>query len=141
MELLIFTDGGSRGNPGPAAIGGVAYVDQKEGMVAYDFSEYLGIGTNNEAEYTALFHALSWLRGYESLADVSNVICHLDSKLVVEQVNKNWKIKEPRMRAFAEKCWEILRNLPCEHKIIYVPRAENSVADSLVNQALDVQAK
>ena len=141
MELLIFTDGGSRGNPGPAGIGGVAYIDQKEGTVAYEFSEYLGLGTNNEAEYTALFHALSWLSGYESLADVSKVTCHLDSKLVVEQINRNWKIKEPRMRAFADKCWAILAELPCAYELKYVPRAQNSAADALVNQALDAHAE
>ncbi len=93
MELLIFTDGGSRGNPGPAGIGGVVYRNTKGGEVVYEFSEYLGTGTNNEAEYTALLHSIKWLSEYDKLAEIEHVTWHLDSKLVVEQVSKNWKIK------------------------------------------------
>lgn len=137
MELLIFTDGGSRGNPGPAAIGGVVYKEVKEGDVVFEFSEYLGTGTNNEAEYTALLRSLKWLAGFGDLEKVAKCTWHLDSKLVVEQINKNWKIKEPRMRTYADQCWQILDSLSCETKIMYVPRAENFAADALVNQALD----
>lgn len=137
MELFIFTDGGSRGNPGPAAIGGVVYKEVKEGSVVFEFSEYLGTGTNNEAEYTALLRSLKWLAEYGDLDQVTTCTWHLDSKLVVEQINKNWKIKEPRMRVFANQCWEILDSLSVEKKVMYVPRAQNAAADALVNQALD----
>lgn len=138
MQLFVFTDGGSRGNPGPSAIGGVIYQDQKNGSVVEDFSEYLGAGTNNEAEYKALLHSLELVQSFvETHSEVVATTWHLDSKLVVEQINKNWKIKEPRMRALAEKCWSLLGSLSIEKKVVYVPRAENSVADALVNQALD----
>jgi len=140
MELHIFTDGGSRGNPGPAAIGGVVYADVKNGEVVHDFSEYLGVGTNNEAEYTALLTSVQWVSEYVSNNSVEKCTWNLDSKLVVEQIQKHWKIKEPRMRVFAEQCWHLLDGLGCDWKIQYVPRAENAVADSLVNQALDAQA-
>jgi len=140
IELHIFTDGGSRGNPGPAAIGGVVYADVKNGEVVHDFSEYLGVGTNNEAEYTALLTSAQWVSQYVSNNSVEKCTWNLDSKLVVEQIQKHWKIKEPRMRVFAEQCWHLLDGLGCDWKIQYVPRAENAVADSLVNQALDAQA-
>ncbi len=141
MELLIFTDGGSRGNPGPAGIGGVVYRNTKGGEVVYEFSEYLGTGTNNEAEYTALLHSIKWLSEYDKLAEIEHVTWHLDSKLVVEQVSKNWKIKEPRMRVFAQQCWALLNTFTFPTKLMYVPRAQNAAADALVNQALDAQAE
>lgn len=140
MELHIFTDGGSRGNPGPSAIGGVVYQDRKDGVVAYEFSKFLGVGTNNEAEYTALLESIKWVVSQAQVLSVTSCRWHLDSKLVVEQINKNWKIKEPRMRVFAGQCWELLNSLPCEYVVTYVPRAENAVADALVNQALDAHS-
>ncbi len=138
MKLFVFTDGGSRGNPGPSAIGGVILQDAKDGAVIADFSEYLGEGTNNEAEYKGLLHSLELVQTFfAEHPEVDECAWHLDSKLVVEQINKNWKIKEPRMRVFAEKCWSILSTFPFKKTIMYVPRAQNAVADSLVNQALD----
>lgn len=137
MELVVFTDGGSRGNPGPAAAGGVVYQERKDGVVLYEFSEYLGVGTNNEAEYTALLNSIEWVVGHAGELQPTQCTWHLDSKLVVEQINKNWKIKEPRMKVFAQKCWDLLDSLGFSCKVQYVPRAENAVADALVNQALD----
>lgn len=141
MELLIFTDGGSRGNPGPSAIGGVVYKDRKDGDVAYEFSTFLGTGTNNEAEYTALLESIKWVTSQVESLSLTNCTWHLDSKLVVEQINKNWKIKEPRMRVFAQQCWDLLSSMQCSYKVVYVPRAENAAADALVNQALDAHAE
>lgn len=135
MQLNVFTDGGSRGNPGDAGIGGVVFNAQKD--LLYEFSKYIGQATNNEAEYTALLHVLEWIKDYSKDHLLNNVVFHLDSKLVVEQINKNWKIKEPRMRLLAEKCWQVIGEIRCETSFVHVRREFNKDADLLVNQALD----
>ena len=137
MQLFIFTDGGSRGNPGPSASGGVVYSESRSGELVHSFSEFLGTGTNNEAEYSALLLSIKWLSTYPKLEEVTSCTWHLDSKLVVEQISKNWKIKEPRMQSFARQCWELLATIPASKKFVYVPRSENAAADALVNSALD----
>lgn len=133
MQLSAFTDGGSRGNPGDAGIGGVVYHPNKE--ILYEFSKYIGVATNNEAEYSALLAVLEWIRDHKTGFD--RVVCYLDSKLVVEQMNKKWKIKEPRMRVLAEKCWKLVSEIEKEVLFIHVAREKNKEADLLVNQALD----
>lgn len=135
MQLSVYTDGGSRGNPGDAAIGGLVYSPTKE--VVYEFSEFIGTATNNEAEYKAVLHAITWISGFISDTQYDSVIFHLDSKLVVEQLNKNWKIKNDRMRMLANQCWSQLSSIPVETSFIHVRREKNSQADALVNQALD----
>lgn len=134
MTLTIHTDGGSRGNPGQAATGVVILQDA---TVLEELKQAIGIATNNEAEYAAVLASLEWLLLKTPELEPSQVIWKLDSKLVVEQLSKNWKIKEPRMRELAEKCWRQLSALPCPYKFVHIPRAENAAADALVNQALD----
>ncbi len=131
----MHTDGGSRGNPGPGAAGVCILNDA--GEVVHEISEYLGVTTNNEAEYQALLLSLRWIS--EQPDQLEGVIWKLDSKLVVEQVQKRWKIKEPRLQVFAQSCWEIITTLPFPFQITYIPREENRCADALVNQALDLQ--
>ncbi len=141
MQLQIFTDGGSRGNPGHSAIGGVVFELQKEmneKKEIHSFSEYLGIGTNNEAEYTAVFRSLEWLQAFSKTNKITAVTWCLDSQLVVNQLNKQWKIKEPRMAALAAACWNLLSELSLQSNFTYVPREQNKQADALVNQALDI---
>ncbi len=140
MQLSIFTDGGSRGNPGHSAVGGVVFEVSADGSSAtelHTFANYLGIGTNNEAEYKAVLHSLEWLVAFESLSAVKAVEWRLDSQLVVNQLSKRWKIKEPRMAELAEACWKKIASLSVKCSFSYVPRAENKQADALVNQALD----
>lgn len=138
-ELIINTDGGSRGNPGPAALG--VTVRDASGQVVYERGEVLGTATNNEAEYHAVLHSLTWLQTQlAAQPDVIKVTWKLDSKLVVEQLLKHWKIKEPRMLALAQQCWAILTQLKIATHFQHVPRAENKRADELVNQALDAAA-
>lgn len=137
MILTINTDGGSRGNPGQAAIG---VVISSENDLLAELKETIGVATNNEAEYTAVLRSLAWLVPKVSELKPSKVLWKLDSKLVVEQLSKNWKIKEPRMQDLAHLCWVELKKLPCPTKFIHVPRAENKEADFLVNQALDALA-
>jgi ribonuclease HI len=135
MQLEVFTDGGSRGNPGDAGIGGVIYGANKS--LLFEFSAYIGETTNNVAEYKALLHALEWLSTYEEAETLDSVVCYLDSKLVVEQMNQNWKIKDSKMKELAQKCWSIVNSLRCEPSFVHVRREKNKEADALVNQALD----
>ncbi len=136
MRYTIHTDGGSRGNPGPSAIG-VVVLDETQTTV-FELSKYIGITTNNEAEYQALQASLEWLLDHQ--ADVTEVIWKLDSKLILEQVQKHWKIKEPRLLVYAQNCWKLLEKITCDYSLMYIPRAQNVCADALVNQALDSQA-
>lgn len=135
MQLNVFTDGGSRGNPGDAAIGGIVYAPEKK--ILFELSKYIGVATNNEAEYTALLTILEWVS--QNKTGVDRVVCNLDSKLVVEQMNRKWKIKEPRMRDLATKCWDIVAKMGTEVVFVHVRRELNTAADLLVNQALDAQ--
>lgn len=142
MQLNIYTDGGSRGNPGDAGIGGVVFTEDKS--VLFEFSKYIGVATNNESEYLALEEALKWFLEFQEKktsskekTEVKKAVFHLDSKLVVEQINKNWKVKEPRMRTLAEKCWKIINQISIDTSFVHVRREFNKEADLLVNQALD----
>jgi ribonuclease HI len=133
-HLTIFTDGGSRGNPGNAAIG---VVIKSGAETVSTINKYLGIKTNNEAEYEAFAASLAWVLATFQPGQVKQIDWKLDSMLVVEQLNKKWKIKEPRMAQFAQNIWATLANAAFTYTISYVPRAENADADLLVNQALD----
>ena len=102
----IYTDGGSRGNPGSAACG---FVVIKDGKQYYQQGKYLGQKTNNEAEYQGLIESLLWLQKQPS--DNLRVDWRLDSKLVVEQVLGNWKIKEPRLKLLRQQVVDLLQQL------------------------------
>jgi ribonuclease HI len=130
-RVIIHTDGGSRNNPGDAGIG--ATIDH-DGIRIADISEFIGTQTNNFAEYMAVIRALEqcielWLTG-EALA------FKLDSKLVVEQVQGNWKIKEPTLRPLVERVRELVARFP-HVSFTHIPRAHNKDADALVNEAID----
>jgi ribonuclease HI len=133
-SFTLFTDGGARGNPGPAGIG-VSVLDDQD-VEVYSYGEAIGIATNNEAEYQAFLHALSWLK-QQPLQPKDLVVFKLDSLLVVEQLNKRWKVKEERMKVYTQQAWADLSQLPCAFTIAHIPRAQNKRADQLVNQALD----
>lgn len=146
MILTIFTDGGSRGNPGPAGIGFSAVKAEKEVQQQstgaqvdelYFFQQAIGQATNNEAEYQAFIASLEWLL-QQDFTDIEMIVWKLDSKLVVEQLNKNWKVKDARMREFAQQAWQLLDQLDVEYSILHVRRELNKRADELVNAALDL---
>jgi len=133
-KIVVFTDGGSRGNPGNAGAG--VFVVNEAGQEVHRECKHLGLKTNNEAEYLALNLALKYLK--KTLKKAIALVFKLDSKLVVEQMNKNWKIKESRLQSLAEENWQLLNSLPhstCEIK--HIPREENQMADMLANQAMD----
>ncbi len=132
--LIIHTDGGSRGNPGPAAIGVVMLLEKK---VVFEEGKYLGQQTNNEAEYQAVLGALDALPAILKSYQISVVEWRLDSMLVVQQLNKKWKIKEPRLAQFAQRIWHQLVRLTVPFSFSYIPREQNAAADAVLNQTLD----
>lgn len=135
MHLHIFTDGGSRGNPGAAAC---AFVVQREEQIVDQGTSSLGVMTNNEAEYHGFLLSLRWLQNALTKEMVITTITwKLDSKLVVEQLNRRWKIKEPRMMVLATECWAILTTLTTPFSIQHVVREQNVFADALLNKTLD----
>jgi len=138
MTLKIFTDGGARGNPGPAAAAFIAY--QGEEILAQE-GFYLGKATNNVAEYQAVLKAFDWLLSYrEKTKEAGKVEFFLDSKLVVSQLNGQFKIKArnllPLVLAIKQK--EKALGVPVSYS--YIPRFKNKAADLLVNQTLDQNA-
>jgi len=137
MQLKIYTDGGSRGNPGNAGGGIVAFHGKKE---IYSDSVSFGKKTNNEAEYLAVKKALEWLVKYSQKNSVNGVRFLLDSKLVVEQLSRNWKIKEIRLQKLADDCWKDITSLPYSVDFSHIARDKNEEADLLANQAMDAAA-
>ena len=132
-KLLLNTDGGSRGNPGPAAYGFVVY--DHAGKVLEKCGNYLGTATNNIAEYEGLLAGVRWVVDHQPGAEL---VINMDSLLIVNQIKGLFKIKNPGLLPKYQEVRGILAQLP-DWSILYVPRAQNSVADSLVNQALDSQ--
>ncbi len=135
-HFLIHTDGGSRGNPGPAAIGVV--IESSDGTLKEEFGEYIGETTNNEAEYRAVifaFQKLKQLIGKES-AKNTTLEFHLDSELVERQMNGQYKVKDKNLIKFFME----ISNLKMDFgKVIFkhIPREKNQDADRMVNWALD----
>ncbi|MDK6805990.1 bifunctional RNase H/acid phosphatase [Corynebacterium sp. HMSC062E11] len=136
MKLVIFADGGSRGNPGIAGSGTAVYNEDRSQLlreIAYVVGQK---STNNVAEYHGL------LRGLEAAVELGadEVEFYMDSKLVVEQMNGRWKIKHPDMQKLAIEARRLLNQIP-SFSLEWVPRAKNSVADALSNVAMDAAAK
>ena len=131
-QLTINCDGGARGNPGPAASAFV--VTDENGGPIYQQGFYLGVATNNQAEYHSVILALQWLSANNTLEEIN---IFLDSVLVVSQINGLFKIKNPNLRNLLFKIRELESEI--KSKIIYsqIPREQNSEADLLVNQTLD----
>lgn len=128
-KLIINTDGGSRGNPGPAGIGVV--FSEENGDVIATFKESIGTETNNTAEYRALILALEKARDFEFV----EAECRLDSELVVKQLTGHYKVKDAKMKELYAKVQELMFFKPI--KFVHVRREFNKLADTLVNEALD----
>lgn len=138
-RIIIYTDGGSRGNPGKGAIG-VVFCNEKEQEIK-KFGEYLGDGlTNNEAEYRAVIFGLKKFKALfgKKIAEVSEIEIRSDSELLVNQVNGKYKIEDEKMQKFFMEIW----NLKIDFKNVkfkIIPREKNKEADRLVNEALNSQ--
>ncbi len=132
--LIVESDGGSRGNPGPAGYGALVR-DGATGEVLAERAGYLGIATNNVAEYRGLVAGLRAARGIDPSAALD---VRLDSKLLVEQMSGRWKIKHPDMRALATRARSIAQGAQVTYT--WAPRRDNSDADALANEAMDTEA-
>ncbi|MGW3934930.1 bifunctional RNase H/acid phosphatase [Streptomyces phaeochromogenes] len=130
-ELIVEADGGSRGNPGPAGYGAVV-IDAATGETLAEAAEYLGVATNNVAEYSGL---VAGLRAARDLDPTATVRVRMDSKLVVEQMSGRWQIKHPAMRPLAAEARSVLPADQVTYE--WIPRAENKHADRLANEAMD----
>ena len=135
-KIIIYTDGGARNNPGPAAIGVFVPQFQKE------YSKYLGTATNNEAEYQAVIFALKKVKQLigKDKSKSAEIEIKSDSELLINQLNGQYKIKEKNLVPFFIEIWNLKQDFR-EVKFSQIFREENSRADSLVNRELDSQSK
>ena len=133
MKLQIFTDGGSKGNPGPAAIGIVCYDPNRHELFRY--RKDIGIATNNVAEYTAVITALEMVRErMQSLPEaLERVDFYSDSQLLVKQLNGEYKVKKGHIQEFVLKIRLLEADVNVPIYFHYIPRAQNKLADALVN--------
>lgn len=135
-DLIIHTDGGSRGNPGPAAAAFV--IEDNQNLIASG-AKYLGIHTNNFAEYSAVMLAINWLELNKANINTDNTLLTfvLDSELVVRQINGIYKVKDAVLRTFFVDIQDRLKSLGVKFTFQSVPREKNKLADQLVNDELD----
>lgn len=132
-RLILRTDGAARGNPGHAAAGVV--IQRDDGTLIARGKKYLGILTNNQAEYRALIHGLRAVARYTPAA----VAVHMDSELVVRQMSGRYKVRDAGLLPLYQEAQTLARALP-RVTFIHVPRAQNALADQLANEALDEHA-
>lgn len=140
-KITIYTDGGSRGNPGYAAAGVVFYNEKGQSFKKY--SQYLGESlTNNEAEYLAVIFALKKFKQLfgKKIAKISEVQIKSDSKLLVKQLRGRYKIVEPKIQSLFLVLWNLKLDFK-KIKFSFISRDKNKEADFLVNEALDNKAK
>lgn len=134
VNLIIHTDGGSRGNPGPAAAGFVADIGEQR---IFESSRYLGITTNNIAEYSAVILATEWLIKYLEKNKVDSVLFVLDSELVVKQLIGKYKVKHPEIKKVYMEVKKNIGKIPVSIDFSHVLRKDNKFADEIVNRELD----
>lgn len=134
-NITIYTDGGSRGNPGPAAAG-ILIFDSNEKLLKLN-AKYLGEMTNNQAEYEALLTAL---RMAQVMKGVKNIICYMDSDLIVKQLRGEFKVKSPNIKRLKSIADKLIANFE-EVEFSHVKREYNQFADKLVNVILDAIEK
>lgn len=133
-KIKIYTDGGARGNPGPAGCGVVIYDSQNKKIK--EINKFIGKATNNQAEYNALILGLQKAKELKA----EEVECFLDSQLVVEQLNHNYKIKNPDLGFLFIKVWNLSQFFK-KISFFHIPREKNKEADKLVNEAIDLELK
>jgi probable phosphoglycerate mutase len=132
-RLVVEADGGSRGNPGIAA-GGAVVIDPSTGAVLTEVGVYVGIASNNVAEYNGMIAGLE--AAFERDAEAS-VAVRLDSKLVVEQMSGRWKVKHPGMQVLARRAQALIAGRDVSFE--WVPRLDNARADAAANEAMDLR--
>ena len=144
MNLTVYTDGASRGNPGKSGAG-VLILDENKRKTA-SLNKYLGISTNNEAEYKALIIALEFLSGMPNAAGIGEILFLLDSQLLVNQMNGVYSVKSANILPLYNKAQKLLKDIKAALKLKgsllkvtfrHIPRELNKDADKLANLAID----
>lgn len=138
LSYTIYTDGGSRGNPGPAATG---FVIEGPAIGKVEQGEYIGQTTNNVAEYSAVIHALKKLKSLIGTEKASQAQIHVfaDSELLVKQLNGQYKVKDPGLKSLFVELWNARLDFG-SMTFTHVFREQNKGADAMVNAALDKEA-
>lgn len=135
-SLRIYTDGGSRGNPGPAATG--TFIENQDGKVLAEIGVAIGTATNNVAEYRAITEGLSWvIKNREQISNLKKIDFFMDSNLAAMQLNGFYKIKNPGLRVLLFDAREKEAQIKLPITYTHIPREQNKKADRLVNITLD----
>lgn len=142
-KITIYTDGGSRGNPGPAGVG--VWILSEGGLMGNlnkKYGKYIGKRTNNDAEYEALIFALKKTKKLlgKNKTKQYELECFLDSELVVRQLNHQYRLKEERIQKYFIEIWNLMLDFKSV-KFNHIPREKNKIADALVNEALDTKSQ
>jgi ribonuclease HI len=134
-KIKVFTDGASRGNPGVSGIGIVIY--DENNFILSSWNEYLGLATNNQAEYKALLKSLTLIKKLLTEIELNEIEFYSDSLLMVSQINFDYKINEPELALLNNKFHVLIKKLNKSYKVIHIERSLNKAADRLANQAID----
>ena len=137
-EIIIHTDGGARGNPGPAAC---AFVAELSGKTIGKKSLFLGVSTNNCAEYQGVLLALNWLNENRKNFSAGVVTFYLDSELVARQLSGKYKVKDKKLMELFIRAINLSTKIGLKINYRNIPRAENKNADLLVNEELDKESE
>jgi len=135
MVLNIYTDGGSRGNPGISGYGLVIYEDKQK--ILYQEGRFLGIKTNNEAEYSGIIAALEWVKKNKTNYNITQLNFFADSQLMIRQFQGLYKVKAPTLLPLYAHAQQLLAQINLPIKFTDVRREFNKLADELANQAMD----
>lgn len=138
MKLAIYTDGASRGNPGLSAYG--FYIKDEKGRILHEEGKYIGVATNNFAEYSAVLASLKYLLKRNFGQFLLTIDFYVDSQLVARQLSGEYKIKSPNLKHLILQIRNLIARMNKVH-FHYIPRAQNKRADRLANQALDIRLK
>ena len=139
-KIIIYTDGGSRGNPGPAALG--VSISDARGHIIAEYGEYIGETTNNVAEYRAIVSALQKAKALIGKKKIREILIEvrMDSQLAARQINGAYRIEDEKLFPLFMKIWNLKIDFG-EIRFIHIPREENTRADTMVNTALDDRRK
>ncbi len=139
MLISIHADGGARGNPGPAGIGLI--VTNPQNLPIYQQSTFLGVKTNNEAEYHALIASLNWLLSSKKTYNISRVNYYSDSQLLIRQLLGIYKVKAANIIPLYQQAIKLISQLNITIDFHHLLRDQNQLADQLANKAMDAAAK
>jgi len=134
-KISIFTDGGARGNPGPAALG--VFIEDENHKELARIGKTLGETTNNVAEYSAIVEGFHWALANKEKFGLERINFYMDSQLACSQLTGLFKVKNPKIREFVFEIRKIEAELKIPIYYTHIPREENTKADFMVNQALD----